>query len=276
MRQPMTWFRNSRRPVRVPARRRQLKRWFPHVELLEDRAVPAGVLYGGTIVYNAFRGENNDVHFANGPLTAVTEAPGIGMIPLVPCISTELLKSLSWSVFFSAGPVEGGFGGGILPFGLPCEAVLCPGPPGGGSSVFGGLGRSIPQEGSSVVAGVPVTQNGNVFYQVKESTSLDTISSYQIYQAVVDPTTAITETENNDDLGLATDLGSFSGASSLVQGNFNSRDDVDYFKLTATAGQRVTVIMDNNPERSNATPDTNLTSTDLSLLDALGNPVIFN
>jgi len=121
--------------------------------------------------------------------------------------------------------------------------------------------------GGAVVAGVsvPAGQAGNVYYRVNETSGAG-ISRYQLYTAIVDPLDAVYEGEPgtgvNDTMATATLVTKRLTTGKLASG------DIDYFALLATAGSRIVVMMDHNPDG-----DGLLTSTSLSLLAPDGSEV---
>ncbi len=105
-----------------------------------------------------------------------------------------------------------------------------------------GLG-SGPMEGSAV-AGVPVPPSnaGNVFYRINEAGNNAEITPYQLHHVVVDPARTMAETEPNDTLAQANLI-----VAPIVSGDF-SVVGIDRFAFHASAGQRIAVIVDKDPD----------------------------
>lgn len=126
------------------------------------------------------------------------------------------------------------------------------GPPAGGSS-------------SAVVAGAVVSQAGNVYYIVlgQISTVATSISPYRFYQAVVNPADSAAEQEGNDTAAAANSI-----TARMMTGTVSGAD-VDFFKVYVRAGERLVVIMDDNPD-----DDATNTDTELSILGLDGTTVL--
>lgn len=119
------------------------------------------------------------------------------------------------------------------------------------------------ENSSSAVAGAIVEQGGTVFYRVTESGGNDTITSYFLHQAIVDPDHTVDETEPNDDAQRADTI-----TSPLVTGSVGP-GDVDYFRFRATEDVRVAVIVDDDPDG-----DGQPTDTHIAILDTDGSTVL--
>ena len=167
------------------------------------------------------------------------------------------------------------FGTGVgIPFireKLP-EGLIGPAPPlkdAGDSSALGEFFEQALAQGSqgvsSVVAGeaIPAGQDGEVFYKIEAANG--SVDEYRLYQTVVDPAAAITETAgNNDDLDNAQDITASLGT--LINGTFEPKAaptdpaDIDVYKFTASAadiGKQFVVIIDTDPTEvlSNLDPE---------------------
>ena len=115
----------------------------------------------------------------------------------------------------------------------------------------------------SVVAGAIVPQAGTVFYEVFEDGDNDTITPYQLYQAVIDPADTASEVEGNDSAATANLI-----TARIMSGNVSGAD-VDFFQFFAPANAPVVVIMDDDPD-----DNTNLTDTELDIMDTNGTTVL--
>jgi hypothetical protein len=92
-----------------------------------------------------------------------------------------------------------------------------------------------------ISAGGTVAQGGSVFYNVQgDPFAGDPVTPYQIYASVVDPGTAIAETEGNDDAGSANPI----TEENLVTGTIESATDADVFSVTVADGSSLVVILD--------------------------------
>lgn len=113
----------------------------------------------------------------------------------------------------------------------------------------------------SVVAGAVVSQAGNVFYTVYSNSAPAATStlSYRLYQAVVKPTESAPEQEPNNTVATANAI-----TARMMTGTVSGLD-VDYFKVYVPAGERLVVIMDDNPNK-----DAVYTDTELSILGSDG------
>ncbi|HWL92521.1 MAG TPA: thrombospondin type 3 repeat-containing protein [Phycisphaerae bacterium] len=118
-------------------------------------------------------------------------------------------------------------------------------------------------ESSSAVAGAAVEQSGNVFYRVTESGDDDTITTYFLQQAVLDPDDSVEESEPNGDAVRANTI-----TAPLVTGALGL-NDTDLFRFRATDTVRIAVIMDDDPDG-----DGDPTDTQLSILDTDGETVL--
>lgn len=257
----------QRRPIHNAKRMLRRDRAQLQLEALEDRCVPTVVasVPGGGLFITAGPGEPNDIVVTPGLLTLVADA-GASVLAVPPVIVPAVLEGLTIAFHTSVGvgaEVEIGFDIPILPvvFG---DGVLAPplfGEIAGGATadlfslMQNEMSSSLNEDGASVVAGVEVPQSGDVFYKVAGK-GTDVISSYQVYQAIVDPSNPqIDEVEYNNETLFATDIDIFdgNGVSRIVNGQFDEPGDVDFYQFTAGPGERLVVILDNNPERNGST-----------------------
>jgi subtilisin-like proprotein convertase family protein len=271
------WFSKKRTKTNFPAdrqaglrsrttsaTRKRNRRLRPGIELLENRLTPALIGGFGAVDYEAFGGEANNVVFSNGPLLAVHDDPNVGILATPPYYLSSLFQSLNlaFSVGFDIAGVEAGvsLGYAFSPFQFPGTVI---GPPVAGLQVAAqeltddlqnAIARSIPQGGSSVVPAAPVTADGNVYFKVQAASSQDHLNSYQLYQAAIDPAqpdSTFPEQEYNDDPSPAGAnlIPPFGQVSRMVTGDL-ADGTPDYFRFHADAGQRIVVILDNNPDRA--------------------------
>lgn len=115
-------------------------------------------------------------------------------------------------------------------------------------------GPSGARSGSAVAGGV-VAQDGMIFYELSGpmNNSGNEISPYRLYHAVVTPADSADEREGNDTANLANPI-----SARIMRGGV-SGVDVDFYKVFATAGARLVVVMDDNPDRDATNTDTELT-----------------
>ena len=94
---------------------------------------------------------------------------------------------------------------------------------------------------AGISAGQVVVQGGNVFLNVQaDPLTGEEVSPYQIYAVAVNPTTAIGESEANDDFTTADPV----TEDTLVTGTLGSATDVDVFSVNVAAGSSLVVILD--------------------------------
>lgn len=277
-------------------RRRPAVLW---VEALEDRLTPSTAnIVNGVLEYTAAPNEVNNVTVSPVVFgeTSASESNDVIITDLAAVINvlggtiaTDWLKGLNVSlgagIGFEAGPVEVSFsvsfGFPLIPAQIPGGAVLAPFGGGSGniySTIVGGLSQN--QSGAAVIAGsaLPASQSpgGNVYFQVGQNGNGDTITNYQLYQAVVDPNAVLTNVTaghglfdpNTPDLsGSFADFGGNNQAHFVaVADQFDNNGDSNFYKIHLNNNERVVVIMDNDPTNS-GTP----ASTRLALLDSSAN-----
>ncbi|HKQ49403.1 MAG TPA: thrombospondin type 3 repeat-containing protein [Phycisphaerae bacterium] len=114
-----------------------------------------------------------------------------------------------------------------------------------------------------VVAGAIVPQSGNVFYRVNESGDDASFSFYQIHHAIVKPADSVAESESNNTAVIANRI-----TARMITGSVDGADE-DFFKFRADNGDRIVVIVDDDPD--DAGP---LTDTDLEILSIDGVTVL--
>jgi hypothetical protein len=125
--------------------------------------------------------------------------------------------------------------------------------------------------GGAAVAGAVASQAGDLYYLVNGQVafSATSISPYRLYQAVVRPSENAAEAEPNDTPATANPL-----TARMMTGTV-SGSDVDFYKVFVQAGQRLVVIMDDNPDDDGTYTDTELSilATDGTTTLATGNNV---
>ena len=124
--------------------------------------------------------------------------------------------------------------------------------------------------GTSVVAGAQVSQDGDASFKV-QGFGAATLTPYELYTRVVDPTDFQTE-GNNDTPATADPI-----TASLVIGDFSAADD-DYFSFSAAEGDRIVVMVDQDPNDDGMRTDVHLDiiDTDTATILASGDDVSFN
>src|SRR5262249_11464636 len=108
---PPMWLLNMRANTNLradrPTRRRSRASWAtrkptprlrPGVELLENRVTPAAITWDGTVHYDAFPGEANNVVFANGPYLTVSDDSNVGILAVPPFFLSSFLQSFNLSL----------------------------------------------------------------------------------------------------------------------------------------------------------------------------------
>ena len=250
----------------------------PAIEFLEDRCMlAAAALVIGELVYAASPGETNNIVLSPGDYFSIQDADDVVQFGLGGCVPSDFLAGIGIDIGTSIGGSIGtvveadwdvGIGIGFPVFGykLP-DGVICPSPIGMmsardiGDSVQDTFSR-LTEGVSSVVAGAEVTEEDTVFYKV--SASNGTVDEYILFQAVVDPAAGLSESEDNDTVSQADTV----TTSTLVTGELETTDDVDWFKFQFAPGpaRAFAVILDNDPDN-----DDEYTNTSISLYDSYGN-----
>ena len=253
------------------------------IEPLEQRELLAVASSGGSdLVYTATSGEQNAVVLSPGAYFSIQDDPGVSQVGSGGCVSSAYLAALNWSVSYSMGSEWGddpqiswsvgvGFGAPLIVSKLP-DGIICP-TPSGVNAAGGGVDESlreifsdVTKGSSSVVAGAKVLQADNVYYNVSASSGF--VDEYRLYQRIVDPATAIQETDPNNTFGQADAI----TTNTLVQGDFTAgKGDVDFYKFNVRAGDRIAVLLDNN-----ALGDGQYANTQLALYDSTGAEVASN
>ena len=119
--------------------------------------------------------------------------------------------------------------------------------------------------GSAVATTVPTA--GSIFVLPNEFGNDGTIEPYNVFVATVAPGDVIAETEPNDTTGAAQPLPNMLGGA--FSGDISGSDDV--FSFEATAGDRIAVVVNNDPD-NNATN----AAVDISVIDTDGSTVLAN
>ena len=131
---------------------------------------------------------------------------------------------------------------------------------GGDNTVESGLG--------SAIGGFPITTTGNYFLKVNAFSATGLINPYKVFIVVTNAaTTTFSETEPNDTAATANAFLSAAQTTAIVNGTC-ATNAIDFYTVTANAGDLLYVNLDGDPER-------NGTGTDvaLSLRDSLGTTV---
>ena len=252
------------------------------IEPLEQRQLLAvGNVSGGVLTYTADPGEQNAVVLSPGRFFSIQDAPDVAQFGLGGCVPSQFLNGLniSFSVGFEAFGVSFSFGFGmplfidtLLPTGL-----ICPTPLGLGSSnalaqaVGQGIGNA--EKGASpAVAGAPVQQNGSIYYQMGAPNG--PVDAYKLYQAVVDPASAVNEIAGDDSLVSAMNIpmstlvnGTFAGESAPGKAN-------DFYAIQPALGQKFSVVIDNHDDNGQTSDGKDkLANTGLTIYDPNGKEV---
>jgi subtilisin-like proprotein convertase family protein len=264
----MRWLKNKResrgsQQGRLRGRRLRL-------ESLEDRYLLATAsALTGSLHYDAEAGEVNDVVLSPGHFFSIQDAADVALSASGGCALSEYLSNIGISVDVSVGGSFGvgsevswgvgiGIGVPLIPMDLP-DGVICPSP--ASLSTSPGITDALQQTFStetrgvaSAVAGAAVTQNGSVYFKVNASAG--TVDEYCLYQAIVDPATAISETEANNKFSQADAM----TVNTLVRGDFSAGDDdVDFYKFSAISGERLALVLDNDPDKDSSYSNTRIT-----------------
>lgn len=115
---------------------------------------------------------------------------------------------------------------------------------------------------STVVATVPTA--GNVFFQFFEFGNNAEITQYEVFQAVMAPGATLAETEPNDTTAQASPLSDMINTGDIA-------GSVDIYRLEATAGDRLAVILDGDDNS-----DGNFTDVEVAILDTDGTTQLAN
>ena len=115
---------------------------------------------------------------------------------------------------------------------------------------------------SSVVAAIPTA--GSIFFEFNEFGDDGEVTPYEVFQSVQSAASTTAETEPNDDFMTA------SPASKLMNtGDIAST--VDFFSFQATAGDRLAVIVDNDPDGNAMNAN-----VEVAVIDTDGSTVLAN
>ena len=115
---------------------------------------------------------------------------------------------------------------------------------------------------SAVVAVVPTA--GSVFFEFNEFNNDGEINPYEVFQAVMAPGATAAESEPNDTTAQASPTSDMINTGDIA-------GSVDIYNLEATAGDRLAVIVDNDPDG-----DTMLTDIEVAILDTDGATILAN
>lgn len=105
----------------------------------------------------------------------------------------------------------------------------------------------------AVIAGLEVQAGGSVLLRVTESRHEAPISGYELHSAAFSPAAASGETEPNDVAGAADVV-----VGGFMAGGFASLTDVDTYVFPVEAGDRVAIVVDEDPDRDAMSSDTHL------------------
>jgi hypothetical protein len=113
-----------------------------------------------------------------------------------------------------------------------------------GFSSGGGANSNL----ASAIAGRTLAP-GTYYLRVKAKNATDTIRPYRLYVATA--TTIISESEPNNSTATANGLND----TARTNGTVSSSDTADYYRFSVTAGQRLYISLDEDPDRDGATAD---------------------
>lgn len=115
---------------------------------------------------------------------------------------------------------------------------------------------------SATVSIVPTA--GSAIVEINELGDNGTIEPYELFQFAAAPGTAVAEVESNDTTGTANGL-----TSPLISGDLGDMTD-DVFSFGATAGDRIVIITNNDPDADTSVADTEITILDTDGMTVLG------
>jgi hypothetical protein len=205
------------------------------LEQFEDRAMMSAVGGIGTLGFEAFDGEPNDVTITPGNIfTSITDNPNL---MLVGYPNAEYLRGLSYSVGGGA-VVQFSFSFPLIPIDLPNDGVIAF-TPGGLDSVLSQAAAQSAPGSSSVVAGQEVPANGDLKFKVTGD-GFKPITDYQLYQVIANAAVTHDEGSGYNPTGAV-----FKGAmpGKVITGNVNP-GDIDTFTFPATIDRRYVVMLD--------------------------------
>jgi hypothetical protein len=104
--------------------------------------------------------------------------------------------------------------------------------------------------GGSAIAGKVIPQDGEIYYRVAQAGGDAGFRLYHLHQLVVNPDRSVTESEPNGDAAHAGTM-----TSPIMRGELSGGDQ-DWFSFQAAAGQRIAVIVDENPDGDGAATNT--------------------
>jgi uncharacterized repeat protein (TIGR01451 family) len=106
---------------------------------------------------------------------------------------------------------------------------------------------------ASAVAGITVPLSGRVYFAVDESGANSTISRYELHAAIIPSTNFANEVEPNANYTQSTNI-----SAAYMKGSMPAGDVFDFFKFPANSGDRIVVIMDDDPDKNGNRFDSNL------------------
>ena len=129
-------------------------------------------------------------------------------------------------------------------------------------TVYSDDGTLAAEPVNPVVAGLDVTQNGSIFFEVEGT--FDAVAPYEIYTSIV-ADTPVSESEPNGDSGTATGI----NEDALIAGSLADTSDEDFFSITLGADDDTLVVMlDNDPDGAG------ITDAVIDILDTNGTMVL--
>ncbi len=120
--------------------------------------------------------------------------------------------------------------------------------------------------GASAVAGITLPMSGRVYFVVDEGGNNATLSRYELHAAIISSTNFASEVEPNANYTQATDI-----SAAYIKGSIPGGDTLDFFKFPANYGDRIVVIMDDDPDMNG-----NRFDSDMQLLASDGTSVLSN
>jgi len=257
------------------------------IEPLEQRELLANAdATGGVLRYTAEAGEKNDVVLSPGHFFTIQDADDVAQFGLGGCVPSDYLAGMSVGISAGTGIITlGTFEVDVgVDFSFPLfidthlpDGVICPTPAGlntGSDTSFSDAlknGLASGTKGSSpAVAGATVQEDGS--YYLKVGAPSGPLDEYRLFQAVVDPASAIDEIPGNSSFLASTQI----TAGTLVNGTFadaaGDEKDKDFYSFTAVAGQKLAVVVDNKDDNGQTSDGKDkLANTKLTLYDCDGN-----
>ncbi len=106
---------------------------------------------------------------------------------------------------------------------------------------------------ASAVAGITLPMSGRVYFVVDESGANSTISRYELHAAIFSSTNFGNEVEPNANYTQATNI-----SAAYMKGSMPAGDAFDFLKFEASYGDRIVVIMDDDPDKNGNRLDSDL------------------